>query len=105
MDDCPLRKVRDIQVLENNGYWVDEDNAVLLKKMGKTAAPEGCPVLLLEETEYENIFLTTDKGAFLPLGSEMKLTTWIASRDDYILYEAEQKMNNLKLSSAVLVCA
>ena len=35
----------------------------------------------------------------------MKLRTWIPSRNNYVLYEAEQKVNNLKLSSAVVVWA
>ena len=70
MDDCPLRKVREIKIEEPDEYWLDKVNLVLLKKIGPTAAPDGCPNILLQQTEYEYIFLTHNNTAFLPLGDK-----------------------------------
>ena len=104
MDICPLKKVRELEVEERDEYWLDEVNLVLLKKLGPTAAPEGCPNIILQTTEYEDIFLTHDKTAFPGLQDEMKLTTFIKSRYDFILYEAERKTNRLRHTISQEVC-
>ena len=104
MDICPLKKVRELEVEERDEYWLDEVNLVLLKKLGPTAAPDRCPNIILQTTEYEDIFLTHDKTAFPGLQDEMKLTTFVKSRDDFILYEAEKRTNHLKHTINIKVC-
>ena len=104
MGICPLKKVREIEVEERDEYWLDEVNLVLLKKLGPTAAPDGCPNIVLHTTEYEDIFITHDKTAFPELQDEMKLTTFIKSRDDFILYEAESRTNRLRHTISREVC-
>ena len=104
MDICPLKKVRELEVEERDEYWLDEVNLVLLKKLGPTAAPDGCPNIILQTTEYEDIFLMHDKTTFPGLQDEMKLTTFIKSRDDFILYEAEKRTNHLKHTISQEVC-
>ena len=96
LDDCPLRKVRELQVKEEGEYWIDESRNVVLKKLGPVAAPAGCTNVLLHRTEYEGIFLTEDSTSFLPLGNNMKIANYIEARDDFIMYEVERKIEQLK---------
>ena len=104
MDICPLKKVRELQVSSEEDYWVDEASLVLLKKLGPTAAPDGCPNIILHSTEYEDIYITHDKTAFPGLQGKMKITTFVKSRDDFILYEAEKRTNHLKHTINIKVC-
>ena len=87
ISECPLRKVRDIQVREEGDYWIDENAKVVLKKMSQVAAPAGCPSLLLHATEYEDVFITSSEDdTFEPLGENMLLPIWVACRDDFIMF-------------------
>ena len=70
LDARPLRKVRDLQVKEEGGYWIDESNNVVLKKLDPVAAPSGCTNVLLLRAEYEDIFLTECGTSFLPFGMQ-----------------------------------
>ena len=96
IDDCPLRKVRDLRVTEEGDYLIDEESNMVLKKLGPVAAPSGCSSVLLHLTEYEDVYLTSDDTSFLPLGDGMQLATYIEARDDFIIYEAEKRINRLK---------
>ena len=103
-DDCPIRKVRNLQVTEENDYWVDEVNSVVLKKLGTVAAPNGCASVILHATEYPDVFLTENSAQFLPLGDEMHVANYIAARDDFILFEAERKINRLERKFQKSLC-
>ena len=98
IDDCPIRTVQQRMVSEDENYWVDEVNNVVLKKLGPVAAPNGCSNVILHATEYEDIFISEDdtSSSFLPLREEMRLAVYIAARDDFILFEAERKVNRLR---------
>ena len=95
-DDCPLRKVRTLQMTEDIGYWVDEKNSVVLKKLGPVAAPSGCASVILHNTEYEDLYLTEEDTGFETLQDEMQLSIYIAARDDFIMFEAERKVDRLR---------
>lgn len=105
ISECPLRKVRDIQVKEEGDYWIDENAKVVLKKMNQVAAPAGCPSLLLHATEYEDVFITSSEDdTFEPLGENMLLPIWIACRDDFIMFEMELKLKKLRRKFSQLIC-
>ena len=105
ISECPLRKVRDIQVKEEGDYWIDENANVVLKKMNQVAAPAGCPSLLLFATEYEDVFVTSSEDdTFEPLGENMLLPIWVACRDDFIVYEMEKKLKRLRRKFSQLIC-
>ena len=103
--ECPLRKVRDIQVKEEGDYWIDENANVVLKKMNQVAAPAGCPSLLLFATEYEDVFVTSSEDdTFEPPGENMLLPIWVACRDDFIVFEMEKKLKRLRRKFSQLIC-
>ena len=103
--ECPLRKVRDLQVKEEGDYWVDESANVVLKKMNQVAAPAGCPTVILYTTEYEDVFVTSSEDdTFEPLGENMLLPIWVACRDDFIVFEMERKLKKLRRKFSQLVC-
>ena len=105
MTECPLRKVRDLQVKEEGDYWVDESANVVLKRMSQVAAPAGCPTVILYTTEYEDVFVTSSEDdTFEPLGENMLLPIWVACRDDFIVFEMERKLKKLRRKFSQLVC-
>ena len=105
ISECPLRKVRDIQVREEGNYWIDENAKVILRRMTQVAAPAGCPSLILFTTEYEDVFVTSSEDdTFAPLGENMQLPIWVACRDDFITYEMEIHMKRLRRKFSQLIC-
>ena len=57
-EQCPLEKARTVEMTEMDGYLVDANNKILLKKGHLTPSPVGCPTAEVYATEYPNIYLT-----------------------------------------------
>ena len=102
--NCPIRKIRNLNLKEDKGYLVDEQANVLLKKLGTIPAPAGCTNSILYQTEYEGIFLSEGNGDFENIQDKVHISTFIKSRDDYTLYVAEKKLEKLQQTILGVKC-
>ena len=93
-DRCPLAKIRTAMMREDHGYLMDETHKILLKKGTPVPSPQGCPTATIHHTEYPNIYLSESTATWHHLnGAELDLPVHIASRDDYLSFKLEEKIN------------
>ena len=103
-DQCPMELVRDVAMTEENGFLRNSDLNILLKKGEKVPSPSGCPSVNLWKTEYDNLFLSTPGEGWPDMTDDLDLTDYIKARDDYIMYETEQKFQELDQNAKGAVC-
>ena len=59
---CNLHITKQVEMQDiGNGYLVDEEQQLVLRKLQQLPSPRGCPLDPVWKTEYNNIFLTTSK--------------------------------------------
>ena len=91
--DCPLKLIRQTTMEVVGEYLIDRKEGVVIKKLAAKASPPGCPNGLLFTTEYSHVFITEDVDQRYPvLGEEMSLPVYIKSKDDFLLYYLEEKI-------------
>ena len=94
--DCPLKLIRQTTMEVVGEYLIDRREGVVIKKLAAKASPPGCPNGLLFTTEYSNVYITEDLDLRYPvLGEEMSLPVYIRSKDDFLLYYLEEKLQQL----------
>ena len=94
--DCPLKLIRQMSMEVVGDYWIDRQEGVVIKKLIPKASPPGCPNGLLFTTEYSHVFVTEDLNQRYPvLGEEMSLPVYIRSKDNFLLFYLEEKIQQL----------
>ncbi len=76
-NECSLEKVRQVVIQEEDGYLVDREAKVLLKKMSKVPSLRTCLVSELFGTEYENLYLALMGLGWLEMKRDLDITTFI----------------------------
>ena len=90
---CSLEAIRTVDMKEENGYLVDRQHKVLLKKGSKVPSPQGCPTSLLFSTEYPHLYLAPQHEIRWPrMTTDLDMAAFIRSRDDYLAFELEKKI-------------
>ena len=103
---CPLVKIRAIQLQNEGDYLVDHVNKLLFKEMDKSRFPPECGGNhgLYYYTEYDDLYLTEEKGEF-ELVTEINVGTYLQSRDEYLSYQFEKKSQSLTHSIQQQLCS
>ena len=93
-DSCPLEKVRQTSMQATGDYLIDHKNKILIKPLASTSSPRGCPTGIIKRTEYPNIFITEANDLdWTPMQGNIEVSDYIASRDDYLGFQMEQRMS------------
>ena len=91
-------------MVEDNGYLVDSTNKVLLKKVGQMPSPRGCDNTIIYTTEYPDLFLVPTGHSWPKMERDVNLNDFISARDDYIMWELEQKIKEHSLDLRQKIC-
>lgn len=90
---CPWEEVRRMEMLKENGYLVDTEHKILLKKGLPITPPQGCPTVEVFATGYANLFITKEPNdGWNKLKGDVDITDYIRAGDDYLAYQLEKKM-------------
>lgn len=84
---CSLEEERTNGMSEVNGYLVDKEHKILLKKGTLVPETTGCPTTLLYSTEYPSLFQTTLGEEWLDMSNDLDLADFIKARNDYIMFQ------------------
>ena len=103
--ECPIEAVQTISFHNENGYLRSPEMKILLKKGKRKVLPDKCPTATIYETEYKDIYLASPTTIFPTMTDDMNMADYIASRDDYILYESERGSNLLDKNMKRKMCA
>ena len=89
-DECLLERARTVEMKEVDGYLVDANHKILLRKGRLTPSPVECPTAEVYATEYSNIYLTQNANSQWPeLNDDLDVIDFISARDDYIVFFME----------------
>ena len=88
-EECLLEKARTVEMTEMDGYLVDANHKILLKRGQSAPSPAGCPTAEVYATEYPNIFLTQVSDQWPLLQDDLDVIDFISARDDYIMFFVE----------------
>ena len=93
-DKCSLEKVRTVEMTEMDGFLVDTNHKILLKRGHSVTSPTECPDdQTIFATEYDNIFITADSSDQWPtVKDDLDVIDFITARDDYIVFFVEGLM-------------
>ena len=103
---CPLVKIRSIQLQTEGDYLVDHTNKLLFKEMDAARFPPECPGHhgTYYYTEYDKIYLTEESGEF-EMVTEINVSTYLQSRDEYLSYQFEKRSQTLSHSIQQQLCS
>ena len=101
---CSLEEVRTVDMHEVNGYLVDEEHKIILKKGSFVPAPQGCPTTLMYATEYPNLYLTEPGGKWPAMTTDLDFSEFVKARDDYIVYTFERQLQSQDAQTRQHVC-
>ena len=101
---CTLEKARTVEMEEMDGYLVDANHKILLRKGHLTPSPTGCPTAEIYATEYPNIFLTQNSEDWPSLNDDLDVIDYISARDDYIVFFIEGLLQQQKQTIADQLC-
>ena len=90
---CSLEKIRDVNLYQENGFLINQDLNILLKKGNRQPTPSGCPKAKLFATEYDNIYLALKTaGDWSTMTSDLDFNDYVKARDNYVMYELKQRI-------------
>lgn len=106
-EHCPLEKVRTTNGNIINQTFVDEDNLIRIKLLEPSNRNfPGCPDIPLITTEYNRLFITLQNTEEFPTITEtaIDIAEYIATREDFLMYEIEKKLLNVVEDQDVQGC-
>ena len=85
---------------------VDHTNKLLFKEMDAARFPPECPGHhgTYYYTEYDKIYLTEESGEF-EMVTEINVSTYLQSRDEYLSYQFEKRSQTLSHSIQQQLCS
>ena len=101
---CPYVKIRQLELDQTeNGYLVDHHNKLVFKVEDKARFGPPCPSGgNLYYTEYSELYLTEESE--FDMVKELDMSVYIRSRDDYLMWQMEQKNSQTMKSLAQETC-
>ena len=101
---CPFVKIRQLILENENEFLVDHTNKLIFRELDKARFPPTCQNngAIYYYTEYSSLYLT-EESEFDPV-TEIDITLYVASRDEYLNYQWEKKSNQISISIKQQMC-
>ena len=75
--NCPLEKVKELQLVTGNRMKINMDNKVVLCTLAEILVPGACGTRALLTTQYPNLFLTRKHKGWVQMEGDIDLAKFI----------------------------
>lgn len=104
---CALERVRTVRGRIENQVFIDEEKLIRIKLLKPSTRDfQGCPNIQLINTEYDKLFVALQDTKEFPTITEtaIDIAEYIATREDFMMYEIEEKLLTLEEDQDTQTC-